>query len=858
MKLNKKEKPIQFNLNNEIITYSGDLNYSLLNYLRNIEGITSVKDGCSGQAACGACMVELDGKAVLACVTKMGKLDGSNIVTIEGFPTELKDFLAKAFVSKGAVQCGFCSPGFLTRTKILLENNPNANREEIIKALRFNICRCTGYIKIIEAIETVRDSLNSNKKIDLNKVAGIGNKYPKYRAYEKAIGTNPFVDDLKFGNMLYAVLKFSDHPRAKVLNIDISDAENSNGVKKVFTGKDVPGKRLTGLIKKDWPLMVVEGETTRYIGDVIAGVVADTEENARKAAELIKVDYEVLEPLTDMLKAEESSIIIDPSGNLLEDTIVKRGEPIEQVLENSMYVSKGTYQTQRVEHAFLETEAAIALPWGDDGIELFSQGQGVYEDRISVASILALPEKKVKVTLIPNGGGFGGKEDLTVQGHVSLFSYILKEPVKLHLRREESIRMHPKRHPFHMKFSVGCDKDGMLTGIKAKITGDTGAYASVGMKVLERAAGHATGAYNVPNVDLSAKAFYTNNIPCGAMRGFGVNQVVFAIEGCIDELCEKGGFDRWQFRYDNALINGSKTATGQILKEAVGVRKTLLAVKDLFYKTKYAGLACGIKNCGVGNGMSDYSEVKIQVSNNRVIIHHGWTEMGQGVNTVAIQTLYEETGIDPSIMRVKVSTENEARSGMTTSSRGTSLVGNAIIKAAEELKKDLKKKSLDELSGKTYFGRWSFDDSTKPGAKGEVITHYSYSYATQLVSLDDNGNIDTVYAAHDAGKIMNRTLFEGQIQGAVHMGLGYALSENLPMEKGFLKSTRYRDLGLLSIADMPKVVVMGVEEEDPLGPYGAKGVGEIGLVPTAGALCNALYQFDGKRRFILPVNKNKD
>ncbi len=850
-----EEKYIEFNLNSKGKIYKGDLNISLLNYLR-MEGITSVKDGCSGQAACGACMVEIDGKAVLSCVTKMKKLNGAKVVTIEGFPAELKDYLAKAFVSKGAVQCGFCSPGFLTRTKILLENNPNANRDEIIKALKFNVCRCTGYIKIIEAIEVARDSIINKTKIDLNKVAGIGKKYPKYRAYEKAIGTNPFVDDLKFDNLLYGALKFSAHPRAKVLSIDVTEAEKSSGVVRVFTAKDIPGKRFTGLIKKDWPVMVDIGEITRYIGDVLAGVVADTEENARKAIGLINVEYEVLEPLTDMLKAEKSSIIIDESGNLLEDIIVKRGEQIEQVLKNSDFVSNGIYKTQRIEHAFLETETAVALPWGH-GIELFSQGQGVYEDRKSIALILNLPEKDVKVTLIPNGGGFGGKEDLTVQGHVSIFAYILKKPVKLHLSREESIRMHPKRHPFYMEFSLGCNKNGMLTGVKAKIIGDTGAYASVGMKVLERAAGHATGAYNIPNVDLSAKAFYTNNIPCGAMRGFGVNQVTFAIEGCIDELCEKGGFDRWQFRYDNALINGSKTATGQILRDAVGVRKTLEAVKEQFYKTKYAGLACGIKNCGVGNGMADFSEVKIHiVSKNEVIIHHGWTEMGQGVNTIAIQTLFEETGIDPAIIKVKVSTENEAKSGMTTSSRGTSLVGNAVIKAAKELKKDLKNNKIDGLSGKTYFGRWSFDNSTKPGAEGEVITHYSYSYASQLVSLDDNGKIDTVYAAHDAGKIMNKTLFEGQIEGAIHMGLGYTLSEDLPMEKGFLKSTKYRDLGLLSIKDMPKVVVIGVEEEDPLGPYGAKGVGEIGLVPTAGAVCNALYQFDKKRRYVLPVKKN--
>jgi len=407
-----------------------------------------------------------------------------------------------------------------------------------------------------------------------------------------------------------------------------------------------------------------------------------------------------------------------------------------------------------------------------------------------------------------------------------------------------------------MDFTVGCDINGKLTGVKARIIGDTGAYASVGTKVLERAAGHATGAYHVPNVDIEAKTIYTNNIPSGAMRGFGVNQVTFAIESCIDELCKKGNFDRWVFRYDNALVNGSLTAAGQILHKGVGVRETLYAIKSEFYKAKYAGLACGIKNCGIGNGMADFSEVKIEIiSEDRVLLHHGWTEMGQGVHTVAIQTLCQETGINPSIVEVVVSTPNEARSGMTTASRGTSLVCNATIEAAKELKEDLKTKTLAELQGKIYFGRWSFDRSTKPGDPGEVITHYSYSYATQLVVLNENGEIETIYAAHDAGKIMNPPLFESQIQGAVHMGLGYALREDLPLEKGFLKSTKFKDLGILRAHETPRIVVKGVEVTDPLGPYGAKGIGEIGLVPTAAAVANAFCIYDGVRRFKLPLNK---
>ncbi len=847
---------ITFTLNNQTKTFSGDEDLSLMKYLREVEGITSVKNGCDGQAACGACMVEMNGKPTLSCVTPMKKVAGATIFTLEGFPEEVKQTLARAFVKKGAVQCGFCTPGILTRTKILLDENPAPGEAEIRKALRLNLCRCTGYQKVVEAIQLGIEALKSHEPIEIENPGRVGTRQPKIEAFERALGRAPFVDDLRFPGMLYGALKFSDHPRARILKIDTSRAKALPGVLRVFTAWDVPGDRRIGLIVNDWPLMIAEGEITHYIGDVLAGVVAETEEAARSAVDQIKVDYEVLEPITDMLEAESSPIHVHEGGNLLETTVIRRGEPVDDVLAASDFLVRAVYETQRIEHAFLETEAAIAMPWREDGIEVYSESQGVYEDRRQIAQILGMPEEKINVNLVPNGGGFGGKEDLTVQGHAALFAFHLKKPVKIRLTRDESMRVHPKRHPIRMEYSVGANKEGKLTAVKARMIGDTGAYASVGMKVLERAAGHAAGAYHVPTVDVIAKTVYTNNIPCGAMRGFGDNQATFAIESAIDELCEKAGFDRWQFRYNNALVNGSMTTTGQILKGGVGVRQTLLAVKDKFYQAKIAGLACAIKNTGIGNGTPDFSEVKIEIqSENHIVLHHGWTEMGQGVNTVAVQMFCEATGIEPGKVEVKVSTQYEAKSGMTTASRATSLVGNAILDAAKALNQDLQKKSLRDLVGRVYSGRWICDWTTAPGAPGEVKTHYSYSYATQLVVLNEQGKIDTIYAAHDAGKIINPTLFEGQIEGAVHMGLGYALSEDFPMEDGFPKTTRLNRLGILKPTEMPKVVVIGVEVADPLGPYGAKGVGEIGLVPTAPAVANALYQFDGVRRRKLPMGK---
>lgn len=847
---------ITFTLNGVKETYTGDPEKTLLNHLRLGKHITSVKDGCSGQAVCGACTVEIDGKAKLACVIKMKTLDGVEIFTPEGFPEYVKDTIAKAFVNKGAVQCGFCSPGFISRTKVLVQDNPNPSVEEIQKAIKPHICRCTGYKKIEDAIIYAGKAIRENKKLEITKTSGkIGVSQPKYDAYRTALGERPFVDDLFFDGMLFAALKMSDYPKAKVLKIDVSKAEKIQGVHKIFTAKDIPGEKKVGLIYKDWSVMIGEGETTHYIGDVIAGVVAESDEIAREAVKLILVDYEVYKPETDVFKAIEGERVHPDKPNNFNTTQFTIGNA-DVALKNSKYISKGKYETQRIEHAFLEKEAALARPDGKGGLELFSQSQGVYEDRRQVAMILGLPEEKVRVTLVPNGGGFGGKEDLSVQGQTALFAYLTRKPVKLTLTREESIRLHPKRHPVFMDIEIGANEKGMLTALRLRAVGDTGAYASVGTKVLERVAGHAAGGYFIPDVDIEAKTVYTNNIPCGAMRGFGANQVCFALESCIDDICKQAGFDRWQFRYDNALTDGLKTSTGQKVF-GVGIRACLETVKDDFNNARHAGLACAIKNSGVGNGMIDESKVIIEIlSENHIRLQHGWTEMGQGVHNMALQTLCEEIGVLPDIIEVIVDTEAQIKTGMTTSSRATALVGLAIINAAKAIKEDLKTKSLKDLTGKSYKGQFLCDWTTKPGSDvDEQITHYSYGYAAQVCILDEKGNISKMIAAHDGGKIMNPMLFEGQIEGGVHMGLGYALSEDLPMKDGYLVSDKMRDLQILRAHETPEIVVKMVEVKDPIGPYGAKGIGEIGLVPTAAAVANAFYQFDGIKRTKLPLKR---
>ena len=895
---------MEFWLNGELKQFDGDGETPLLTWLRLQEGITSPKDGCAPQAACGCCAVDLNGKAVLSCVTSMKRVAGGRVTTIEGLGDYRQNVYANAFVSKGGVQCGFCIPGMVIQANALINKNNEPTRDDIAKALTPNLCRCTGYKKIIDAVELAAEAIRKEEEVPPPVPDGrVGGRHPKYHAADLVLGRHNYVADIFLPGMVYGALRFSDHPRARVLSIDAGAAEALPGVIRVITAADVSpaaglGDRFIGLIRQDWPLMIAVGEVTCYVGDVLAGVVAETEAIARAAAALIRVEYEVLEPVTDMHKALEPGAPVvnhtSPNGNLLSRTAFVRGD-MAAALANTAHTATGVFQTQRIEHGYMEPECAIAVPnyelritnyesGTDDGrqatdplttdplttphsplptaevIHVLSQSQGVYDDQIQIAKLLGLPLEAVRVTLVPNGGGFGGKEDLSVQGHAAVMAHLTGRTVKVGLNRDESIAMHPKRHPIWMDYTVGCDAAGKLTYVKVKFVGDSGAYASVGMKVLERSAGHATGAYHVPAADVEALAAYTNNIPCGAMRGFGVNQAAFGLESCIDRLCEQGGFDRWQFRYDNALVNGNVTSTGQVIEGGAGARETLLAVKEQFYAAKYAGIACGIKNTGIGNGMPDASHVSITIeSAERVIIDHGWTEMGQGVHTIAVQTLCNETGIDPAIVQVRVDTAMKQEAGMTTASRATSLVGNAVINAAAKLKEDLQTRTLAELAGQVYKGAWIVDWTTKPGYEknGKVITHYSYSYATQLVTLDDDGQIAKVTAAHDAGKIYNPTLFEGQLEGSIHMGLGYAISEEMPMEDGRPVSTRLRQMGILRAKEMPEMEIIGIEVPDPYGPYGAKGVGEIGLVPTAAAVANALYQFDGVRRTTLPMELPK-
>jgi selenium-dependent xanthine dehydrogenase len=865
-------------LNGQAITVAYEEGSSLLEVLRESCGITSAKNGCS-QGFCGSCTVLVDDRPALACLKKPHEVAGRRVTTLEGIPVAQRQVLARSFVQEGAVQCGFCTPGIAMRAKVLLDRGKAGDREAVKKALAGHLCRCTGYTRIVDAIETAGEAWANGGAFATDKPrrparfadpraprlatvetsAGVGASPNRYQGEARALGERPFVADLRLPGMLHGAVVLTAHPRARVLAIDVAIARGMPGVVRILTASDVPGERFVGLVVRDWPVFVAVGEITRYVGDVLAFVVAGSALRARQAALAVRVDYEVLAPLTSPAQALAAGApAIHPGGNVLEVCAYSRGD-VDQALATSAQVVTACFQTQRVEHAYLEPEACLAAPVnGDNGqrtLRVYTQGQGVHDDQAQIAAILATERERIAVELVPNGGAFGGKEDLSIQGQTALAAWLLDTPVRTVLTREQSILMHPKRHPLTLDYTAGCDADGRLTAVRARIVGDTGAYASVGGKVLERAAGHACGPYRVPNVDVEGKAVYTNNPVGGAMRGFGANQAAFAIEGVVDMLAEKVGLDRWEMRARNVLLPGDRFATGQIITEACGIKQTLDAVRDVFRSARHAGLACGIKNTGMGNGAQDIGRVLIRVlPAGRLQVLTGYTEMGQGLFTILRQVIAHETGLEPAVMDVATRSDAEVACGMTTASRATALATEAGRRAASALAAAMRSASLAELAGREFPGEYICDITVKPGTQVDnPVTHMTFGYATQVVILDEQGRIDKVVAAHDVGRAINPLHCAQQIEGAVHMGLGYALSEELRCTNGRPDSLRLKDLGIIPAARTPDVEVILVEVPDPIGGYGAKGIGEIGLVPTAAAVASALAAFDGVRRTRLPM-----
>ena len=834
----------------------------LLSALREELGITSPKDGCSPSGQCGCCTVMIDGKAQVSCQYPVARAEGRTVTTLEGVDEAERKKFSDAFAACGGLQCGFCIPGIVMRAKAQVDKKgADLKREDMARHLGAHLCRCTGYVKILDAI----DAVAKGTPVDVSLPGGVGSRGLKYEAHELALGDRGYVDDIRVDGMLHAALHLTEHARADIIRIDTSAAEAADGVVAVYTRRDVPGTNMVGIIHKDWPVFIGEGERTSYAGDVLAIVVAETRQQARAAAQLVSVEYGVLRPIVDAVAAVDDPEIAvwGTDSNVLSRSEYARGDA-DAALAASAHVVHETFQTQRIEHAFLEPESTLAVPDTEAGtMHVYSGGQGVWDDRDQICAVLGVPTDRVTVELVSNGGAFGGKEDMSNQGQTALAAWLLGRPVKCTLSREESLLIHAKRHPIRMEYWVGCDAQGKLTAVKARMIGDSGAYASVGMKVLERAAGHATGPYHTPSVDVASVAVRTNNPVCGAFRGFGANQAQFAMEGCLDRLAEIVGISGWEIRKRNVIHPGQVWGPGQIMDDGcAGAEACLDAIKPQYDAAvasgSAVGLGLGLKNSGLGNGFREVTRAVVRFEGDGTVeVRHGWTEMGQGVHTVALQVAVEELGLDPARIRVIVDTTRQLGFGQTTGSRGTLMAAASVQAACAEAK------AAGCAPGVDYTGEYVVDWTQHLGDPGHPnpTIHSAFGYAAQMVVMDrETQAIERVVAVHDVGRAVNPTLCEGQIEGAVHMGLGYALTEDFPSdERGFPVNMTLRSLGILRAKDVPPIDVTIVECPQPRSPYGIKGVGEIGLVPTAPAVAAALHDADGTWRTTLPMKpKNND
>ena len=873
-------------------TVQAEKNQKLIRFLRDELRLTSVKDGCS-EGACGTCHVLIDGKATKACVPSTDKLEGKTILTVEGLSDWEKDVYTYAFGKAGAVQCGFCIPGMVISAKALLDANPAPTREEAAFAIRNNICRCTGYVKIIDGILLAAEIFRSGKLTEEEKTGyGVGERAVRVDVAEKVQGYGKYPDDLYVDGMLYASAVRSKYPRARVLAIHKEKAEALPGVVGVYTAEDIPGEIKVGHLQQDWDAMIPVGRITHYLGDAICLVAAETKETLEQAKALVEIDYEPLKPVFSPTYASQPfAPLVHASGNLLCEKHVSRGNA-DQAIRDADYVLMYHYETPYTEHAFLEPECAVAYP-DEDGLTILSTDQGAYDTAREVSRLLGLPKEKIHVTNMLVGGGFGGKEDMTVQHHAALVAYLTGRPVKVKLSRKESMLVHPKRHPMKVTITMGCNRDGLIQGVKAEVVADTGAYASLGGPVLERACTHAAGPYHYENFEITGKAYYTNNPPAGAFRGFGVTQTCYAMEMTLTKMAHELGISPWEIRYRNAIRPGQTLPNGQIAPPSTGLVETLEAVKDICEQNKNVGIACAMKNAGVGVGIPDTGRCIVAVKDGKLHIRSGASCIGQGLGTVLTQIVCTMLHCErEDVVYEAANTVNAPDSGTTSGSRQTLVTGEACRRACQKLLAaagaDVRVSdysgiahrqgmeslpggnssgtvgtelpegaSVDwrALEGQEFYGEYLA--KTDPLGAQDVanpVSHVAYDYATHVCVLNDDGTIREIDAAHFVGKAINPLSCEGQIEGGVTMALGFTLTEHYPLYD-CIPSARFGTLGLFRADQVPPIHSILVEKEGQDMAFGAIGIGEITTIPTAPAVAGAYFALDGEMRTSLPLMK---
>ena len=883
---------VAFTLNGAAAAWDGPRITRLATALRDDLGLTGTKVGCDA-GDCGACTVLLDGRQVCACLVAIGQVEGRSVETIEGVADADGTLarLQKSFLDHGAAQCGICTPGMLMAAEELLRQVSRPGRREVEDALGGVLCRCTGYTKIVEA---VLSATVQTPTVAPDVGAAVGARVARVDGHAKVTGRDIFGADGIPSDALWIRVVRSPHARGRFALGDLGPLRRR--VTAVLTAADVPSNGF-GIYPdiKDQP--VLADGFVRYRGEAVLALVGE------RASVLSIRDDEVPIVWTpelavigfDAATADGAPLVqADRPKNLLLDGGVRHGDAAA-AFAGCTAVAEGVFETAFVEHAYIEPEAGWAERVGDR-IKIHVTTQTPYMDRDEVANVMRLRPESVRIVPTACGGGFGGKLDLSVQPLVALAAWLLKRPVACVYTRPESMAASTKRHPARISAKFGCDTEGKLLACDVTATFDTGAYASWGPTVANRVPVHAMGPYAVPHVRTWGEAFFTNGPPAGAFRGFGVPQAAIAHEAMMDELADKLGIDRLEFRHRNALRVGDMTATGQALAHSAGLAQCLEALRPHWRKAqdevatfnenggvRRRGVGIGCMWYGIGNtSMSNPSRIQVGLSpGGTLTLYNGAVDIGQGSNTILTQIAADALGLSAArFALVAGDTDLTADAGKTSASRQTFVSGRAAEAAGWDLRQQILRlanagpdavlslegarltvrdaaevRTIDLATAGALMGEGTFDPPTTPlDANGQGIPYATYAFAAQMATVEVDMELGTVkvlriVAAHDVGKAINPMLVEGQIEGGIAQGLGLALMEEfLPG-----RTENLHDYLIPTIGDVPEIECILIEDHEPLGPSGAKGVGEPGLVPTAPAILGAVHHATGVRAHRVPL-----
>lgn len=883
---------VAFTLNGAVAAWDGPPVTRLAAALRDDLGLTGTKVGCDA-GDCGACTVLLDGRQVCSCLVAMGQVGGRTVETVEGLDVgrgggtlaRLQD----SFLAHGAAQCGICTPGMLMAAEELVRRASKPTRREAEDFLGGVLCRCTGYSKIVDAVMDVVSSVD-------RPAAGkaVGARIVRVDGHAKVTGRDRFGADGVPKDALWVRVVRSPHARARFELGDLGPLRARLAA--VLTAADVPFNGF-GIYPdiKDQP--VLADGIVRYRGEAVVALVGARAEVMAIRDEDVPIAWTPEPPLVGVDAAMAADAPLVQAGrpkNLLLEGGVRRGDAAA-AFGRCAAVAEGTFETAFVEHAYIEPEAGWAERVGDR-IEIHATTQTPYMDRDEIASVMRLSPEAVRIVPTACGGGFGGKLDLSVQPLVGIAAWKLGRPVALVYTRPESMAASTKRHPARVASRFGCDAKGRLVACDVRATFDTGAYASWGPTVANRVPVHAMGPYAIPNVRTWGEAFFTNGPPAGAFRGFGVPQAAIAHEAMMDELADKIGMDRLEFRHLNALRVGDTTATGQTLAHSAGLAQCLEALRPAWrhaheeaaaFNTKGGpkrrGVGIGCMWYGIGNtSMSNPSHMRVGLSpDGTLTLYNGAVDIGQGSNTIMTQIAADAVGLPATQFHlVAGDTDLTTDAGKTSASRQTFVSGKAAEKAGHDLRQQILRlanagpeaalslegakltvrdgadvRTIDLATAGPLIGEGVFDPPTTPlDADGQGVPYATYAFAAQMAEVEVDIELGTVkvlriVAAHDVGKAINPTLVEGQIQGGVAQGLGLALMEEyLPG-----RTENLHDYLIPTVGDVPPIDCILIEDREPLGPSGAKGVGEPGLVPTAPAILGAVHHATGVRTHRVPL-----